>query len=189
MAGPPPNRLTKPPAGNSVPPAVKGPRPPRPSGAVDRAMALRDVMDHAVRAERANRGPHVVRRNRAGPAFAVVVCTALLAFSAWSFIARPAFIWGAATTMPVAQEGANVRVALFMLAERLRAFRAQAGHYPTALTEIGEQSDGIRYRRLADSLFELRATLADSSTIVYQSDQAADAFLGNSLEQITNRRR
>lgn len=152
-------------------------------------MALREVMDHAVRAERANRGPQVVHRGRGGQVFAVVACMALLTFSAWSFIARPAFIWGASTTMPVAQEGANARVALFMLAERLRAFRAQAGYYPASLAEIGEQSASIRYRRLSDSLFELRTTLADSSAVVYQSDQPADAFLGNSLDQITNRPR
>ena len=186
MAGPPANRSTKPPVGRPVPPETKGSRPARPSGAVDRAMALRDVMDHAVRAERANKRPQVVRRGRGGQVFAVVACTALLTFSAWSFIARPAFIWGAPTTLPVAQEGAHARVALFMLGERLRAFRAQAGYYPAALTEIGEQSAGIHYRRLADSLFELRAMLADSSAIVYLSNQPADAFLGNSLNQITN---
>lgn len=148
---------------------------------MERALALRDVMDHAVRVQREISGAKRIGPSRAPMIWALLVCVPLLAFSAYSYLARPAFIWGAPAALPPERMDANVRVALFMLAQRIEAFRAEAGHFPVALGDIGEAVEGVRYSVLSDAVFELRAEATGGAAVVFRSDQPVDAFLGNSI--------
>ena len=173
------------------PPERPGSQPPRLSkpatqAEVERALALRDVMDHAVRVQREISEAKPLYRSRKIVA-ALVICLPLLAFSVYSFVARPDFIWGTPAVLPVPQRDANARVALFMLAQRLEAIRAERGDYPESLAEIGEDAPGITYTVSGDSIFELRFRADSSTTVVYRSNEDAERFLGDSPLRIQGR--
>jgi hypothetical protein len=61
---------------------------------VERALALREVMDHAVKVEREISKPMAMPRSRARLIGSALVCIPLIAFCAYSWIARTEFIWG-----------------------------------------------------------------------------------------------
>ena len=145
-------------------------------------MALRDVMDHAVRMEREMATRSGNRRSRPRGIVGVAGALALLALSAYSLIARPAFIWGQPYTQSPARADASLRFGMYLLAQRLEAFRAEAGQYPSSLGDVGEAVEGVRYTLVADSVFELRS--AADTTVALRSDGAIDAFLGNSVRII-----
>jgi hypothetical protein len=171
--------MTKRPSGQFRPPTpASTPAMPRKSAEVERALALRDVMDHAVRVKREISEAKPIYRRR-GSLFALLVCVPLLAFSVYSFVAKPEFIWGAPVALPPEQSEASGRVALFMLAQRIEAVRAQRGDYPESLTEIGEVAPGIQYTLVGDSAFELRMTPDATREIVFDSRANAREFLRN----------
>ena len=114
---------------------------------VERALALRDVMDHAVRVKREISEAKPLHRRRG--VIALLLCIPLLGFSIYSFVARPEFIWGAPARLPQEQAEANARVAMFLLAQRIEALRAARGDYPESLAEIGEAVDPCKVYPLA----------------------------------------
>lgn len=154
---------------------------------VERAIALRDVMDHAVRVQKEISGVKRLGPSRARLILTAVICVPLLALCVYSFAARPAFIWGAVEELPVVQREAGLRLGMFLIAQRLEAFRAETGHYPAALGDIGEAVEGLQYRVVSDSLFELRSDQA-GPPIVFRSDASVDVFLGSSVTVIQDRR-
>ena len=149
-------------------------------------MALRDVMDHVVETSRA---PTPARTSRIRPIFTIVLCAALLGASAYSWIARPERIWGPSGRAPTPViDRANARVTLAIVAQRLEAARARAGHYPLSLAEVGEGGSGIGYELLGDTGFVITARSA-GDTIVFRSHQDPSEFLGKSVELISGSRR
>src|SRR6185295_7703968 len=77
---------------------------------IERAMALRDVMQHAVREQREITDPKPLDRRRSRRIVVAIVCVALLALSAYSWLARPEFIWGpSARSVPVERRDASLR--------------------------------------------------------------------------------
>lgn len=143
-------------------------------------MVLRDVMDHAVRVQREISKPTLLRRSRARLIWATVVCAPLIALSAYSFVARPVLIWGPSDrSVPAARQEANVRFAMFLLAQRLESYQGAEGVYPSSLAVLGENPAGISYEIVSDSLFVLRAT-ENGKQIVFRSSDNVDAFLGSS---------
>jgi hypothetical protein len=167
-------------------PGVPGQKPGPGAGGradVERAMLLRDVMDHAVEVEKetARRSP---RKESHARAIALgTVCALLLVVSAYAWIARPEFIWGPRPTpVPPVQKEAGLRFAMFLLSQRIKAYRDAAGEYPPSLTALGDSLSGVAYVR-SGNVFELRAT-ENGKQIVLRSDQPADAFLGNSANII-----
>ena len=168
------------------------PRPPRPSesslpglkGApnpdVERALALRDVMDHVVKVEKEITAPTLLNPSRARVIIAAALCLPAIAFCVYSWTTRPEFIWGPRpTAVSAVRHDADLRVAMFLLAQRLHAHRRKDGTYPATLDAVGGPVAGVAYALLSDSLFELRAT-HDGTQLTLRSGDAADAFLGNS---------
>ena len=117
----------------------------------------------------------------------LVIGLPLLAFSIYSWVARPAFIWGTAPPIPVAQQQANMRMTLYVIGMRLNKYRAAQGFFPASLEALGEQASGITYELDSDSVFVLRAVVA-REPLVYRSDMNAREFLGNAQEILSNRR-
>ena len=149
-------------------------------------MALRDVMEHVVET---SKSPGPARTSRIRPIFTIVLCTALLGASAYSWIARPERIWGPSGQSPSPViDRANARLTLVIMAQRLEAARARDGHYPLSLAEAGEAASGIGYELVGDTGFVLTARSA-GDTIVFRSHQDATEFLGRSVELVSGRGR
>jgi hypothetical protein len=168
------------------------PQPPRPSKAdspgqwsaerspeVERALALRDVMEHVVEVQREITAPKRLRRSRARLILASVICVPLLAASAYSWIARPGVIWGSsARSVSPQRREANVRFAMFLLARRIQSYRNIEGALPSSLAAVGSHTPGLSYAVVSDSVFELRAIERDTA-IVFRSDARVSDFLGS----------
>jgi hypothetical protein len=170
------------------PPSRRPPASPK-SGApspaeVERALALRDVMDHAVRVKKEVSGATPIRSWRGGAVLALLLCVPLLGFSAYSFIVRPEFIWGPAPAQSPAVQEANYRMGLYLMAQRVERYRAESGHLPATLADAGLDGTGIEFQPLPDGQFELRTTPPGARPLVYRSNESAAAFLGNSITVI-----
>jgi len=146
-------------------------------------MALRDVMQRAVEQQREITAPKPLRGS--GRAVALSILLLLLAgLCAYSWIERPEFIWGPnPKNVPPARQEANLRVAMYLLAQRVATYRAQTGYLPESLAPIGDSIDGVSYHVVHDTVFELRG-LAAGKAVTLRSDQSLDAFLGNSFQII-----
>jgi len=141
-------------------------------------------MQHAVKVQQETTDVRYVDRPRRRRWIALAVCIPLLALSAYSWFARPEFIWGPrADSAPAVRREANLRLAMFLLSRRLIAYRVTQGHYPTTLADVGERNSAIRYRLLGDTAFELRG--GDSTNaVVLQSTDNPTTFLGNTANVI-----
>ena len=114
---------------------------------------------------------------------------ALLAASAYSWIAKPALIWGAPVPAPAPEvQQANLRMSMYLFGMKVDRFRQKTGSYPESLAAMGDSIPGIGYARVSDSAFELRGR-ASNHEIVFRSDMRAAEFLGNTKEIILSRRK
>jgi hypothetical protein len=146
---------------------------------VERAMALRDVMSHAVEVEKD------MRKVSAPPAesgFArgvlLVLSLVMLAFTVYAYAAKPEFIFGAdPNRVSEVRRDANVRFTMYLLSRRVESYKTTAHRLPDDLSIIAGAPKGVSYARLSDSVFELRAK-ESGKEIVFRSDEPADRFLG-----------
>jgi hypothetical protein len=159
--------------------------PARPS--VERAMALRDVLTHAVAVEKETRtrsGPPGT--SRVGRTIAISLSVPALVFSVYSYVARPEFVWGPKPVVEtVERRDANLRFRMFLLSQRIQGQRLATGRLPTTLDNTREQR-GIAYSIVSDTVFELRAE-ADGQRLVLRSDSSPRAFLGDAQRHIMGR--
>jgi len=160
-------------------------RPPVPKSAeLERALALRDVMDHAVRVQKEITAPKRLGPSRARAVTLVFLFALVLGAGGYSWFARPELIWG---PRPAASEEhvlASTRVTMAIIAARLEASRRADGALPVSLASTGDDAPGITYRVLSDTSFELRAR-AGARDLVLRSTDSVDEFLGNSLSVVS----
>lgn len=169
------------------------PDKPDPSGrpSVERAAALRDVMAHAVVVEKETRkssGPPGTSGARRAVALAFSIPALIL--SIYSYVARPEAIWGPnpSNVTPVRRD-ANVRFTLYLLSRNIETFRKKTGSYPSDLSGLGSvTASTVKYARLSDSVFELRAPNG-ASELVFRSDEPVARFLGTSPTVVAGRGR
>ena len=139
-------------------------------------------------AEKSFKKKTVARTSNARLVILLSVALPLLGFSLYSWIARPAFIWGpAARPMLPAEADANLRMAMFLLGMRLDAYREERGYYPASLDAIGESLPGVSYELVTDSIFELRGVVGQHP-IIFRSDMTADEYLGKTKSIISGSR-
>ena len=104
----------------------------------------------------------------------------VLAFAAWSWIARPEFIWGAdPKNEPPKRVEADARIGMYLTGRRIESYRKQNGHLPGTLSVVGDRTPGLTYEAVNDSVFELRMTAA-GKRIVLKSNEPQSNILGNS---------
>ena len=148
-------------------------------------MALRDVMQHVVEVEKENRKRPGGAPSRSRTIALVVVCVVMAGASAYSWFARPEFIWGPrghadTPTRAVASE----RSTLFLLSRRIESYKRANGSYPADLSVLGGRiPSGVTYALVSDGVYRLTAR-GPSGDVTYQSDKPADQFLGNSMRML-----
>jgi len=119
----------------------------------------------------------------------IVLSVLMGAFTAYSWLAKPAFIWGAPVEAPPpAVQEANLRMSMFLFGMRIDKYKMTNRKYPESLDELGDSVRGITYERLSDSTFQLRGRAANHE-VVFRNDMRQDEFLGNTRELIQSRRR
>ena len=179
---------------------MKDSQPPRPSkfkppadaakgrASVERAMALRDVMSHAVEVEKETRKPSGPRgASGAGRVAMMVLSLVLLAFTVFAYASRPEFIFGAdPNQVPAVRRDANVRFTMYLLSRRVESYRKVSNRLPDDLRAIPGAPKSVNYARLSDTVFELRARDGDK-VLVFRSDEPADRFLGQSPKIVSGR--
>ena len=157
---------------------------------VEKQLALRDVMEHAVRQTRAVATAKPMQSYRSRPIVLAVVAIATSLACAFVLIARPDSVYGPdPAKVPGAQREAYTRFAMYLTTQRVMEYREAYRRLPESLEAMGESWEGISYRVLNDSVFELRALGDSGKALVVRSDQRLDPFLGTSLTMIRRRPR
>lgn len=143
----------------------------------ERAKALEEVLRDQVRREVlrdvAYRRPAASFRTRIAAAALVVV-----AMIFW-FFPIPAFEPEVPFPLPPIEEDAGLRVAAFIQAQQVEAFRRASGRLPDVLRETGEPLPGIDYERLDAHTYRLRGW-TERDTINWVSSDSFPALLGDS---------
>ena len=156
---------------------------------VEKQLALRDVMEHAVRETRAVATAKPIQSYRSRPIILAAISIPLTLLCAYSLIAKPDFIYGPSpASVPAVRRAADTRFAMYLLAQRVLAYRAAQSRLPESLQAAGEDWDGIHYRVVNDSVFELRTPGDSGQAIVFRSDERIDPFLATSVTMIRRRR-
>jgi len=167
------------------------PSPTRPSGAglpaaddtsspLDRAMVLAEVMDYVVKVSKPT--PLVLPRPRVWIPLTTLVC---FCFMLYSFAAKPDWIWGPQFDPNVvsATHDADMRFAMYLLAQRILEYRREMGSVPATLADVGDRIAGVKYVPLSDTSFSLRYEA--SHPIILYSTESMDAFLRNAMDVVT----
>lgn len=81
--------------------------------------------------------------------------------------------------LPPMEEDAGLRVAAFIQAQQVEAFRRASGRLPDVLRETGEPLPGIDYERLDARTYRLRGW-TERDTIDWVSSDSLPALLGDS---------
>jgi hypothetical protein len=201
----PPNRPSRPikaitePAKPPKPAAATRPtgsaRPARPSGAqaafgaeeIEKQLAIRDVMDYAVRVTRAVQLAKQMESYRGRPMVLALIAIPSLIVFLYAYAARPDWVFGPdPVRIAPAQQMAYTRFAMYLASQRVETYRTRTGVLPGSLAEMDEDWPGMSYRALSPTVFELAAR-GDSGEIVFQSDQPVRGFLGNSAAFLRSR--
>ena len=155
-----------------------------------REEAIREVVDHAKRFTRDVERAKPIVSWRSRPFILAMIALPMAIITAWTLTAQAEWAYGPdpARVSPVVRE-AHTRVAMFLLAQRLHAYRSGegGGTLPSSPLELGEEWPGITYEVVSPTVFRLSATPAPGQTLTYQSDQDARDFLGGSRNQLRER--
>lgn len=161
-----------------------------PADELEKAEAIRAVVEGAVRFTREVAAARPMQSYRSRPIVLAAIAVPCLALALFTAIARPEWVFGPnpATASP-AQREAHIRFAMFLVAQRLYQHRdANQGQLPRSLLEIGEEWPGLIYTNLGGSTFELRSIDSLVPPITFRSDGDERELLGNSRTYLRNRR-
>jgi hypothetical protein len=160
-----------------------------PADDLEKAEAIRAVVEGAVRFTREVAAAKPMQSYRSRPIVLAAIAVPCLALALFTSLARPQWVFGpnpaAAST---AQREAHIRFAMFLVAQRLYAYRdANQGQLPRSLLEIGEEWPGLIYTNLGGSVFELRSIDSLVPPISFRSDGDERALLGQSRTYLRER--
>ncbi len=166
---PPPRRGTNLPAADET------------SSELDRLMVLAEVMEYVINVSKPT--PLVLPRPRVWiPALTLF----FFFFTIYSYTVRPAWIWGPQVDpdQVAATHDADMRFAMFLLAERIFEYRRNFGTVPESLADVGATVDSVKYVPLTDTSFSLRYEAPHP--VIYYSTESMDAFLRNAVDVVTS---
>lgn len=149
------------------------------SGPGDRYEALVEVMEHqasqAAR-DRVREVEEALRRKEEGGGVPYWVLAVLLVITAWLWLFPPSMLSiEPPPPQPVEQEEAGLRFAMYLQAQRIRAFQLETGSYPERLEDAGPPIPGMEYTLLTGGLYQLTGE-TDRLRLTYRSDLPLDDF-------------
>lgn len=107
---------------------------------------------------------------------------ALLIIAGWLWLMPPEPLrMNPPDPQPVAQEEAALRFAMYLQAQRILAYRQEAGRLPLTLETAGPPLPGMEYTLLQDGLYQLTGS-TDRLTLTYRSDLPLDTFVGTGAD-------
>lgn len=166
-----------------------GTPPPVGPDDVAKQLALRDVMEYAVRVTRETVEAKPMKSWRSRPIVLTAVASLSVVLCTYTFLGRPEWIYGPdPVRLEPVRRDAYLRYALYLTSQRVAEYRSRRGALPASLAEAGPAWAGITYRVISDSVFELRVAPDSGIAIVFRSDQSLPDFLGASLPLIRPRR-
>lgn len=159
-----------------------------PASELEKAQAIRDVMEHAVHMSQVMALSREMKSWPARPILLALLAVTSLAICAYTFIAEADWAYGPdPAQVSAVRSDAYLRFAMFLTAQRIEAVRGRTGELPATLEEVGADWPALRYQR-ADSVFTLRARAAGGQPIVLQSTDDLKRFLGDSRRQMREHR-
>ena len=170
-------------------------RPARPSGAqaafgaeeLEKQLAIRDVMEYAVRETRAVQLTKLMQSYSGRPMVLALIAIPSLIIALYAYSARPDWAFGPdPVQMEPVRKQAYTKFAMYLAAQKVEEYRAKEGRLPGSLGELDEDWAGMSYRALSYSVFELTAR-GDKGDIVFQSDRPVAAFLGKGPAYLRSR--
>ena len=201
----PPNRPSRPikaitepattPKPDPSPRPTRSGRPARPSGAqaafgaeeIEKQLAIRDVMEFAVRETRAIQLTKLMQSYSSRPMLLALIAIPSLVLALYAYTARPEWAFGPdPVRMEPARRQAYTKFAMYLAAQKVEAYRAAQGRLPASLGELDEDWPGMSYRALSFTVFEL-SVRADNGELVFQSDRPIAVFLAKSSSYLRSR--
>lgn len=146
-------------------------------GGGDRYEVLREVLEHQAAQEAASLAvEEAARRRKPESRVPLRVAGVLLLVAAWVWIFPPSFLRvNTPRPQPLAEEEQAVRLAVFVQAERINAFRQRNDSLPATLESAGPVLPGMEYVRLGPALYQLSGA-TDRVRLTYRSDLPLDSF-------------
>ena len=174
-------------------PQIQPPPPPRPANPADvddevldltdvgsagddeRLRAIQDVVAHAKRIDIEVARARPMESWRARPIVLATLASLLFVFTAWSYGARPDWLFGPDPSRVAAERRlAHLRFAMTLAARRIGAHQeSTGGQLPASLAEVGEGWPGITYRVAQDSALNLSFELRADSLRYHSADDLA----------------
>ena len=151
---------------------------------LEKARAIRDVMEHAVNQTLAVALAKEMKSWRARPIILAFLALVSVSLCAYTLVAEADWAYGPdPAAVSLAKREADLRFAMFLIAERLEEHRAANGALPRSLTQIGEWP-GIEYR-MTDSLsYALVGRDSLAGEISLRSIDSPSSFLGRSRDYL-----
>lgn len=146
------------------------------------ADAVAAVLKHAAQHEAAAQEK---TRPKKQPKWMLPLGINLAIFALYLLIAPPAWV----TVHPIkapppAEQARSLRVAMYLQASRIEAYRNQHGSLPDSLPQAGSATPGITYTRVGLDSYELVGTNG-GATLEYDSSQSLAAFGGPAVGRLS----
>lgn len=156
------------------------------SGAGDRYETLVELLEHQNRQAAADRDRELeleqLRLRQDRPRTPLWLVGVLLLLTAWLWLFPPSFLrLDPPPPQPIEREESAVRFAIYLQAQRLKAYHQETGTYPERLEEAGPPLPRMRYIRLAPQLYQLTGA-TDRLVLTYRSDLPLDEFVGSGAD-------
>ncbi len=145
------------------------------------ADAVAAVLKHAAAKDAAARDKP---RPKKQPKWMLPLGINLAVFAVYLLIAPPAWVnVHPIEGPPPAQQEKSLRLAMYLQAQRIEAYRLQHGALPDSLPEAGSVTPGVSYNRIGGS-YQLVGTNG-KATLEYDSSQSLQDFVGDAARGLT----
>ncbi len=140
------------------------------------ADAVSAVLDHAAQRDEAQQER---RADKAQAKWVLPLGINLGVFAVYLLIAPPAWVvMNPIEAAPIEEQVDNMRLAMYMQAMRVDAYREQNGELPVALEDAGSTVPGVEYFIIEANRYELIATIG-TEVVRYDSSESANEWVGS----------